>query len=378
MFCPECGSSVADTNRFCRKCGVSLSPAAAAEQTPRRPPPLPTGPSVAERQEAPQAASAAPSSAATAAPRATVYAGFGRRSLAFVIDFVLVMMTISIASALLVGNNSKLATGGVVCIVMIPWLYKAIMESSAWQATLGKLALGIRVASVEGERIGFWRATTRVLGQVLNHLSLYIGYLLAAFTKRQQALHDLIAGTVVVRRGASPAEIALAPPAPRGDGIAIVALCVVGGIGGVGILAAIAIPAYQDYTIRAQVVDGLNLADPYKAAAAEALVSGANAFTLNSGPDGAIQVDAPSAGKYEDSINIVAGNVYITYGQDANALIRGHHLAIYWVQRANGDVLWICGRAPVPPGKDFAELDATAERKMTDLPDRYLPSSCKG
>jgi uncharacterized RDD family membrane protein YckC/Tfp pilus assembly major pilin PilA len=377
MFCPECGSTVADTNKFCRKCGISLSPPAPAERTPRRPPPLPTGPARVEHQGAGQAdASIAPGSAA-AATGATVYAGFGRRFLAFILDFVLVLVMVSFSIGFLKGFDSRLAKGAVLMIVIVPWLYKAILESSAGQATLGKRAFGIQVSCLKGERIGFWRATARVFAQVLSHLSFYIGYLMAAFTKRQQALHDLIAGTLVVRRGSSPAVIALAPPAPRGDGAAIVALCVVAGIGGVGILAAIAIPAYQEYTIRAQVVDGLNLADAYKTAAAEALASGVNASNINSGQGGTIEVNAPSAGKYVESVVVVAGNVYVTYGRDANALISGHHLTIYSIQRANGEILWVCGKAAVPPGEDLTDL-RIAERQLTDLPNKYLPSSCKG
>ena len=74
-----------------------------------------------------------------------------------------------------------------------------LSESSARQATLGKMAFGIVVTDVHARRISFARATGRFFGKVLSNLTFCIGYLLAAFTDRKQALHDLIAGTLVVR-----------------------------------------------------------------------------------------------------------------------------------------------------------------------------------
>ena len=79
------------------------------------------------------------------------------------------------------------------------WLYFALMESSSKQATLGKMALGIRVTDVNGNRIGFGRATGRHFAKILSGLILGIGFLMAAFTEKKQALHDMIAGTLVVK-----------------------------------------------------------------------------------------------------------------------------------------------------------------------------------
>lgn len=73
------------------------------------------------------------------------------------------------------------------------------MESSAKQATLGKMALGIVVTDLEGARIGFGRATGRYFAKILSGLILGIGFLMAAFTERKQGLHDIIAGTLVVK-----------------------------------------------------------------------------------------------------------------------------------------------------------------------------------
>jgi uncharacterized RDD family membrane protein YckC len=84
--------------------------------------------------------------------------------------------------------------------LVIRWLYFALMESSAWQATLGKKILGIQVTGLDGRRIGFGRATGRFFGKFISALILSIGFIMAGFTERKQALHDMIAGTLVVRK----------------------------------------------------------------------------------------------------------------------------------------------------------------------------------
>ena len=88
--------------------------------------------------------------------------------------------------------------------LLMAWLYYALLESSKLQGTLGKVALNIRVTDLGGRRISFARASGRFFGRVLSNLTLGIGYLIQVFTQRRQALHDLLAGTLVVRR--SPDE----------------------------------------------------------------------------------------------------------------------------------------------------------------------------
>ena len=80
------------------------------------------------------------------------------------------------------------------------WLYFALMESSSWQATLGKKALNLQVTDLEGRRISFGRATGRFFGKIISGAILYIGYIMAGFTERKQALHDMLAGCLVLRR----------------------------------------------------------------------------------------------------------------------------------------------------------------------------------
>ena len=80
------------------------------------------------------------------------------------------------------------------------WLYYTLMESSRYQATLGKMVLGIQVTDLEGNRISLARANGRYFGKVLSKMVLYIGFIMAAFTEKKQALHDVIAGCLVVRK----------------------------------------------------------------------------------------------------------------------------------------------------------------------------------
>ena len=86
-----------------------------------------------------------------------------------------------------------------ITILCASWLYFALMESSAKGATLGKLALGLRVTDLNGNRISFARATGRYFGKIVSGMILMIGYLMAGFTQQKQALHDIMAGCLVIR-----------------------------------------------------------------------------------------------------------------------------------------------------------------------------------
>lgn len=84
--------------------------------------------------------------------------------------------------------------------VILTWLYFTLSESSGGQATLGKKALGLVVTDEAGRRISFGRANGRYFGKIVSGLLLCIGYLMAAFTDRKQALHDIMAGTLVLKK----------------------------------------------------------------------------------------------------------------------------------------------------------------------------------
>lgn len=122
------------------------------------------------------------------------YAGFWNRFVAILIDSVLLAI-VGIVINLLIDENAA----GLVS-TLVGWGYFAGMESSARQATLGKSAMGLVVTDVDGNRISFLRATGRYFAKILSALILLIGYIMAAFTARKQALHDLLASTLVLKR----------------------------------------------------------------------------------------------------------------------------------------------------------------------------------
>lgn len=133
-----------------------------------------------------------------------------------------------------------------------------------------------------------------------------------------------------------------------------------------GVLAAISIPAYQDYTIRAQIMEGLNLASGVKAEVAE--------FRAQQGawPEQADVGSKMPIGKYVTAVEVSAGSVVITYGNDANKVLAGQRVALLPGIDANGDLFWACGNAPMPGG--FTPGDGPYG---SDVPDKYLPANCR-
>lgn len=156
------------------------------------------------------------------------YAGFWLRFAAYIIDYLIlgvvgffiaipaIIVIVSIAlgfdytnepKELLMGGNliKVSAMVGVVMLLallsmVINWLYYALFESSKYGGTLGKLAVGIRVTNCKGERISFGQATGRYFAKIISNLTLYIGYIMAGFTEKKQALHDMVANCIVIKR----------------------------------------------------------------------------------------------------------------------------------------------------------------------------------
>ncbi len=124
----------------------------------------------------------------------TGFAGFWKRFFAYLIDAIL----LGIIGGILTSQMNEGTAGTVTTI--LGWLYFAGMESTSRQATIGKSLLGIYVTDVDGNRISFLRATGRYFAKILSALILFIGYIMAAFTARKQALHDLLASTLVLDR----------------------------------------------------------------------------------------------------------------------------------------------------------------------------------
>lgn len=197
MYCSKCGAMMADGAMFCAACGQAFS-------TP--------------------AAIAHPTSAQSAASPRVEYGGFWLRFLAYLIDGAVIAIGICLVAIPLVfltglGTflsqihpeedwNENGAWFIVVVIfflatasLVITWLYHALMECSEWQATVGKKVLGLVVTDMQGRRISFGRATGRHFAKIVtNMVPAFIGYIMAGFTEKKQALHDMIAGCLILER----------------------------------------------------------------------------------------------------------------------------------------------------------------------------------
>lgn len=185
IFCNRCGHPSTDDARYCQSCGAAL---------------------------AAQPRSSVEPAAQNIAPH---YAGFWIRVVAGVLDFIL-MFAVSFPVKLLfgsvvaaVGVDSEMPVHEVLVIrrvvrivagILLVFAYRATMESSVFQATLGKLAVRLKVTDLQGNRISFARASGRYFAKWLSALALGLGYLMVAFDEERQGLHDRIAGTLVLHR----------------------------------------------------------------------------------------------------------------------------------------------------------------------------------
>lgn len=199
MFCSKCGANIADGATFCSACGQ------------------PTG-----------GLPAVPVSSVSARPNVQ-YAGFWLRFVAAIIDGILLGIPTGLVFILIVGSTGILralrdirpdenpgAVFGMFLGFLLPlfivsvvagWLYFALMESSSLQGTLGKKALGLCVTDLTGKRVTFGRATGRYLGgRFLGSLPgagglyFFVDCICAGFTERKQALHDIMASCLVIRK----------------------------------------------------------------------------------------------------------------------------------------------------------------------------------
>ncbi|RPH92936.1 zinc-ribbon domain-containing protein [candidate division KSB1 bacterium] len=183
MYCSQCGTQNSDEFKFCHNCGNRLS--------------------------------------ADAVAVSPEYAAFWRRFLAYVVDRLLLSIPSGILAILffipsimrflsnccsiegILFSVISFLFGWIwffILIVTMHLLYFVWFESSHFQATPGKLLLGIIVTDIEGRRISFFRSLGRNLGKIISHMVLNIGFILAGLTPRKQALHDMLADCLVVMR----------------------------------------------------------------------------------------------------------------------------------------------------------------------------------
>jgi uncharacterized RDD family membrane protein YckC len=146
------------------------------------------------------------------------YAGFWKRFAAAILDGLILTIPQIIINMIGVAFGAMVGAGGgspeeqqvaaalasvfiTLPLGLILYIgYFAGMESSSLQATLGKLALGIKVTDLDGDRVTFLRATGRTLGKIVSQMICFIGYIMAGFTERKQALHDMMASCLVVNK----------------------------------------------------------------------------------------------------------------------------------------------------------------------------------
>jgi uncharacterized RDD family membrane protein YckC len=187
-----------------------------ADELSKTPPPYPPATSAAPTYSRPTNATLS-------------YAGFWKRVLAYFIDafvlyfpFALLEIPFGMRAAYETLNQKVLAADTdpqkallayqhfyidqwpyFLTTLVLGWLYFAVCESSSWQATIGKLALGMRVTDLNGARITFGRALGRYGGKLISGFIFCIGFLMVAFTQRKQGLHDMLANTLVLNGRAS-------------------------------------------------------------------------------------------------------------------------------------------------------------------------------
>jgi uncharacterized RDD family membrane protein YckC len=193
IICNDCRASVPSNAETCPECGTVLLGQPS-------PPPATGTPASAESNVRSSAPDSSPTSrwnpvvdtAILRGPIRTVwFAGFWIRVVSWLVDYLIGVMAVAVA---------RVALGPVGLLLFLPlWLfYGPIMESSAWQGTVGKRVCGLAVTDTHGERITFGRAVVRLLAKVLSLMALGIGFLMIAFQPRKRGLHDILAGTLVV------------------------------------------------------------------------------------------------------------------------------------------------------------------------------------
>jgi len=121
----------------------------------------------------------------------TIYGGFWVRMLAGIIDFVILWVIYLILLFIPIF--------GWIIGLFASWLYFAVQHSSSKQATLGMRALDLKIADENLDKISFWRASGNYFVSYISGLILFIGFLMIAFTKRKQGLHNLVSRTVFLR-----------------------------------------------------------------------------------------------------------------------------------------------------------------------------------
>lgn len=327
MLCTNCGATNPDGASICASC---KKPVNAAWQSPK--------------SELLSADAGGPE---------LEYAGFWERLAAMFLDGIVLLVVWMVAAFVIgiIGGVAAAAGGGAGARTFVPVLvllfyavlllgmaaYYVLMESGERGATFGKRALKLRVVDMDGGRISKGRATGRFFAHFLSNMTFYIGYLIQPFTERKQALHDMVSGTLVVKTEKNSSGLAVA----IGIVAAFVVILVI-----IGILAAAAIPAYQDYLAKANMIK----AEAVGRAATRAVES----YAAQTGKIPASLADTgvklPTAPEVADvTVNPQDGQVQVVIGKGMPRTVAGKALVFDASRGADGKIVWSCSGPDIPP-----------------------------
>ena len=210
--CRNCGNRLPEGAWFCTACGTRVD-----QQTAQEPGRTPPGGATPPPGWTPPPGGATPPPGWTSQPTPPYgnppyayagydpYAGFWRRFAAIFLDGIILGIATNIVlygvfrAAFGLGEAGRDAVDFFLSVI-VAWVYFTVMESSSNQATVGKMALGIKVTDLDGRRISWARANARFWSKFLSYVTLMIGFMMAGFTQKKQGLHDIIGGTLVVKK----------------------------------------------------------------------------------------------------------------------------------------------------------------------------------